>query len=75
MTEAQYSELENLVSTTLKVVDLFKLHFLLWPCSLQDMTGDHEGVYYPLTGMTKIVQQKLIDDHFLFKVSLANKII
>jgi len=50
MSEAQYEELENLVSTTLK-----------------DLTGDHEGVYYPLTGMTKIVQQKLIDDHFLFK--------
>jgi len=50
MTEAQYNELEELVSTTLK-----------------ELTGDHEGVYYPLTGMTKIVQQKLIDDHFLFK--------
>ena len=24
-------------------------------------------MYSPLTGMTKIVQQKLIDDHFLFK--------
>ena len=35
---------------------------------LQEMTGDHEGVYYPLTGMSKDVQQQLIDDHFLFKV-------
>ena len=34
------------------------------------MTGDHEGVYYPLTGMSKEVQQQLIDDHFLFKVKL-----
>ena len=51
MSEAQYVELEELVSTTLK-----------------ELSGDHEGVYYPLTGMTKIVQQKLIDDHFLFKV-------
>ena len=31
------------------------------------MTGEHEGVYYPLTGMSKDVQQQLIDDHFLFK--------
>ena len=31
------------------------------------MTDDHEGVYYPLTGMSKAVQQQLIDDHFLFK--------
>jgi len=50
MTEEQYVELENKVSSTLKNLD-----------------GDHAGVYYPLTGMTKIVQQKLIDDHFLFK--------
>ena len=35
---------------------------------LQKMSGDHEGVYYPLTGMSKEVQQQLIDDHFLFKV-------
>ena len=32
------------------------------------MTGEHEGVYYPLTGMSKEIQQQLIDDHFLFKV-------
>ena len=36
------------------------------------MTGDHEGVYYPLTGMSKEVQQQLIDDHFLFKVKYIN---
>ena len=35
--------------------------------TLQDLTEDHEGVYYPLTGMSKDVQQQLIDDHFLFK--------
>ena len=34
------------------------------------MSGDHEGVYYPLTGMSKEIQQQLIDDHFLFKVGL-----
>ena len=34
---------------------------------LQGLTGDHEGVYYPLTGMSKDVQNQLIDDHFLFK--------
>jgi len=28
---------------------------------------DLHGVYYPLDGMTKKVQQQLIDDHFLFK--------
>ncbi|KAJ8926968.1 hypothetical protein NQ314_020625 [Rhamnusium bicolor] len=31
------------------------------------LTGELKGCYYPLTGMTKDVQQKLIDDHFLFK--------
>jgi len=29
--------------------------------------GELKGTYYPLTGMTKEVQQQLIDDHFLFK--------
>ncbi|CAD6221904.1 GSCOCG00005239001-RA-CDS, partial [Cotesia congregata] len=28
---------------------------------------DPTGTFYPLTGMSKEVQQKLIDDHFLFK--------
>merc|ERR1712002_801739 len=31
------------------------------------LTGELKGTYYPLTGMTKEVQQGLIDDHFLFK--------
>jgi len=35
--------------------------------TLSSLTGDLKGTYYPLTGMTKEVQQKLIDDHFLFK--------
>merc|ERR1712055_408471 len=35
--------------------------------TLTALEGDHKGTFYPLTGMTKEVQQKLIDDHFLFK--------
>merc|ERR1711970_940220 len=31
------------------------------------LTDELKGTYYPLTGMTKEVQNKLIDDHFLFK--------
>merc|ERR1712212_1032609 len=50
LTEAQYKEMEEKVSST-----------------LTQLTGDHKGTFYPLTGMTKEVQQKLIDDHFLFK--------
>merc|ERR1712212_1367423 len=50
LTEAQYKEMEEKVSST-----------------LSQLTGDHKGTFYPLTGMTKDVQQKLIDDHFLFK--------
>jgi creatine kinase len=34
---------------------------------LSNITGELKGTYYPLAGMTKEVQQKLIDDHFLFK--------
>ncbi|GJQ69534.1 putative ATP:guanido phosphotransferase, C-terminal catalytic domain [Trypoxylus dichotomus] len=34
---------------------------------LRELKGEHKGTYYPLTGMTKDIQQKLIDDHFLFK--------
>jgi len=30
-------------------------------------TGDLEGNFYPLEGMNKEVQNKLIADHFLFK--------
>jgi creatine kinase len=33
----------------------------------EKLGGELKGTYYPLTGMTKEVQQKLIDDHFLFK--------
>jgi arginine kinase len=50
LTEAQYKEMEQKVSST-----------------LQGLPGDLKGTYYPLTGMTKEVQQQLIDDHFLFK--------
>lgn len=35
--------------------------------TLSNLEGELKGTYYPLTGMTKEVQQKLIDDHFLFK--------
>uniref|UniRef100_A0A4D5R960 arginine kinase n=1 Tax=Scolopendra viridis TaxID=118503 RepID=A0A4D5R960_SCOVI len=35
--------------------------------TLSSLTGELKGTYYPLTGMSKEVQQKLIDDHFLFK--------
>jgi len=35
--------------------------------TLSSLTGELKGTYFPLTGMTKEVQQKLIDDHFLFK--------
>lgn len=34
---------------------------------LRELKGELKGTYNPLTGMTKDVQQKLIDDHFLFK--------
>merc|ERR1711990_297603 len=30
------------------------------------LTGDLEGKYYPLTGMSEKVRQQLVDDHFLF---------
>jgi ATP:guanido phosphotransferase, C-terminal catalytic domain. len=35
--------------------------------TLSGLEGELKGQFYPLTGMTKEVQQKLIDDHFLFK--------
>ncbi|XP_076307471.1 arginine kinase-like [Tachypleus tridentatus] len=35
--------------------------------TLSSMEGELKGTYYPLTGMDKATQQKLIDDHFLFK--------
>jgi len=33
----------------------------------ETFTGDLAGTFYPLDGMSKEIQQKLIDDHFLFK--------
>jgi len=50
LTEAQYKEMEDKVSST-----------------LSGLEGELKGTYYPLTGMTKEIQQQLIDDHFLFK--------
>ena len=35
--------------------------------ALSGLTGEHAGKYYPLKGMTKDVQNQLIEDHFLFK--------
>jgi creatine kinase len=35
--------------------------------TLKVLSGELKGEFYPLTGMSKDVQQKLIDDHFLFK--------
>merc|ERR1711976_122253 len=35
--------------------------------TLGGLEGELKGTFYPLTGMTKEVQQQLIDDHFLFK--------
>jgi len=32
-----------------------------------EFEGDLKGTFYPLEGMDEAVQQKLIDDHFLFK--------
>uniref|UniRef100_A0A834RHR6 Arginine kinase n=2 Tax=Sarcoptes scabiei TaxID=52283 RepID=A0A834RHR6_SARSC len=34
---------------------------------LATFDGELKGTYYPLLGMDKATQQKLIDDHFLFK--------
>jgi len=31
------------------------------------LDGELKGTYFPLTGMSKQIQQQLIDDHFLFK--------
>jgi len=50
LTEAQYQEMEQKVSST-----------------LLNLQGELAGTYYPLLGMSKEVQQQLIDDHFLFK--------
>jgi len=35
--------------------------------AFEGLEGELKGTYFPLTGMTKEVQQQLIDDHFLFK--------
>jgi len=35
--------------------------------TLATLEGELKGTYHPLTGMSKEVQQQLIDDHFLFK--------
>jgi len=35
--------------------------------ALNGLGGELKGKYHPLTGMSKQVQQQLIDDHFLFK--------
>lgn len=35
--------------------------------ALESATGELHGIYYPLTGMEKGKQQKLIDLHYLFK--------
>lgn len=35
--------------------------------ALETFEGDLKGTFYPLNGMSKEVQQQLIDDHFLFK--------
>lgn len=35
--------------------------------ALQTFEGDLKGTFYPLEGMDKETQNKLIEDHFLFK--------
>ena len=35
--------------------------------ALLNLMGDLQGDYYPLEGMSSLVQQQLISDHFLFK--------
>lgn len=35
--------------------------------ALETFEGDLKGTFYPLEGMSKEVQHKLIEDHFLFK--------
>lgn len=35
--------------------------------ALLNLPDDLGGKFYPLTNMSKDVQQRLIDDHFLFK--------
>lgn len=35
--------------------------------ALNALTGELSGTYYPLSGMSEIVREQLISDHFLFK--------
>jgi creatine kinase/arginine kinase len=35
--------------------------------TLESLTGDLAGSYYPLKGMSEKIRQQLIEDHFLFK--------
>ncbi|EEC17673.1 hypothetical protein IscW_ISCW013005 [Ixodes scapularis] len=35
--------------------------------TMRTLEGELKGTYYSLTGMDKKTQQRLIDDHFLFK--------
>jgi len=51
LTEANYKEMEEKVKKIFNEINEPEL----------------KGTYYPLTGMTKDVQDKLIKDHFLFK--------
>lgn len=37
--------------------------------ALDKLKGELAGTYYPLTGMTRDTQKKLMDDHFLFNDS------
>lgn len=40
--------------------------------AFQSLDGEFAGEYYPLTGMSEDVRQKLVDDHFLFMSGDAN---
>jgi len=51
LTEANYKEMEGKVKKIFETINDAEL----------------QGTYYPLTGMTKEVQNQLITDHFLFK--------
>lgn len=38
---------------------------------LSTLTGELAGTYYPLRGMDKATQNKMIEDHFLFRADDA----
>ena len=38
---------------------------------LSTLTGELAGTYYPLRGMDKATQDKMIEDHFLFRADDA----